>query len=119
MATEFRPNRKPPVPQERPKQRISRQRRKRLDKDAEYTALMDIYLEQNPICAAPYCYKQSTAIHHIVRGTAGRARSLLNTNTWLGVCGDECHDQLERLSWCEQVEIKQSEVRMTIERLRK
>jgi len=116
MGYEFRPERKPPAPQpKKPKQRISRQRRKRLDKDAEYLAIRDVYLEENPACCS--CGSIASEVHHICRG-ANRGRSLLNTDTWLGLCGD-CHRQMDKLAIAAQVRLKESAVRYAIERLRK
>lgn len=121
MAWQIDPDaRKPPqAAPDKPKRRVSRQRRERMDRDAEYLALKDMYLAENPECTFASCVVPATQIHHIVRGTAGRARSLLNTNTWLGVCGGECHDALERLPVEIQIAIKQNSVRLTIERLRR
>jgi hypothetical protein len=109
-------NRKPPAPPEKPKQRISRQRRKRLDKDAEYRAIRDVYLEENSQCAN--CFADATEVHHIICGVAGRAASLLNTNTWLGLC-HECHGDLQGASVLQQYRIKIDDIGRTIERLRK
>jgi hypothetical protein len=99
--------RKPPMPKSRPKQRISRQRRKTMNATAEYNAMRDIYLKENPNCCM--CVSPATQVHHIVSGTAGRARSLLNPNTWLGVCAD-CHGlvaefavRYQRVIKCEDV----------------
>ncbi len=109
-------NRKPPTPAKKPKQRISRQRRKRMDRDAEYLALRDIYLEQNPDCVC--CGKPATQVHHIVGGTAGRARSLLNSDTWLAACSIECHKELADLSKDMQCQLKCDNIEDTIARLR-
>ncbi len=65
------------------KQRISRQRRQRLDKDAEYLAVRDIYLGDNPICAE--CGQHSTRYHHFCNG-ATRGSSLTNTDLGMGGC---------------------------------
>lgn len=112
------PDRDLPPSSAKPKQRISRQRRKRLDRDAEYNAMRDIYLEQNPTCS--YCWSRpSQQVHHIVRGVAGRARSLLNPDTWLGVCSVECHEAIERMTLREQIDLKKIAIDQTIERLRK
>jgi 5-methylcytosine-specific restriction endonuclease McrA len=108
--------RKPTPPEKRPKQRISRQRRKTMDRTAEYNAMRDIYLEENPRCYM--CHREATQVHHIVRGTAGRARSLRNTNAWLGLC-QNCHEIIPRYSLQLQSLMKQDEVRETIERLMK
>ncbi len=95
---------------------LTRQRRERLSKDATYLVLRDLYLESNPFCVR--CGKKSTQVHHVCRGQF-RAQSLLNTDTWLGVCGSECHDAVEKLPIEKQVALKQRTVRLTIERLRK
>jgi hypothetical protein len=111
-------DRKPPAPQPKKlKQRISRQRRKRLDRDAIYLALRDIYLEENPTCMIGICQSPATEVHHICSGTAGRAASLLNQDTWLGVCHD-CHDWIESKPIWQQIEFKIEAVRETIRRLR-
>jgi hypothetical protein len=116
MATEFRPNRKPPVPSEKPRQPISRQKRKTMDGKAVYNTLRDIWLEQNPDCAI--CQGPATEVHHIVSGTAGRARSLLNQNTWLSVCRP-CHEQAEGAPYEIELMAKIKDVLNTIWRLRK
>ncbi len=112
-------SRKPPVvdPDKPRPSRVTRQRRARLNRDAEYNAFRDLYLEQNPCCVL--CDKPATQVHHIVGGVAGRGRSLLNPDTWLGVCGTECHELIEAQSKAVQVSLKQTAVRETIERLRK
>jgi hypothetical protein len=115
MATEFRPpDRSKHVRPERVKRRTSRQKRQRQTRDEEYLALRDMYLAENPNC---WCGYPATEVHHIVRGTAGRSRSLLNTNTFLGVCRD-CHGRMEQLPWVDQVAIKQATIIQTVERLR-
>ncbi len=112
-----RPRSEPVTPSEQPKPaRVTRQRRKRLNRDAEYLVLRDIYLEQNPKCVL--CGKPADQVHHIVGGTAGRARSLLNSDTWLGVCGI-CHDIISSMSPLAQSVVKAEEVKETIKRLRK
>lgn len=106
----------PPAPQPAKKPKLTRQRRKRMDEDAVYNAIRDVYLEQNPLCM--YCgFMASAEVHHICRGK-DRRRSLLNPETWLGLCRS-CHDFVEKFSWEIQVCIKQNAVRTTIERLRK
>jgi cytochrome c553 len=86
----------------------------RMDRDAIYNAIRDVYLLENPNC---WCGYPATEVHHIVRGTAGRSRALLNTNTFLGVCGD-CHGRIEKMPWVDQVAIKQATIIQTVERLR-
>lgn len=110
--------RKPPRPEDvKPKPaRISRQKIKRMTSTAEYNALRDIYLEQNPECAI--CGRASNQLHHICRGVH-RAGSLRNTDTVLAVCSIEHHDQLERMTVEQQIKLKQKMVRETIERLRR
>lgn len=103
----------------KPKRRVSRQRRERMDRDAEYLAVRDVYLESNPVCSRPGCGRAAVSVHHIVRGTAGRSRSLLNADTYLGVCSDECHDAIEKMTPDAQIKLKQRTVRATIERLRR
>ena len=109
-------HRKPPVnpPAKKPKQRISRQRRKRLDRDAEYNAMRDIYLEENPECFA--CFDDATQVHHICSGVAGRAASLLNPDTWLPCC-QNCHDKLEGTELYKQIIMKKKFAGDTINRL--
>lgn len=87
--------------------------------EAAYTTLRAVYLEENPICTRPGCMKDANQIHHIVRGTAGKARSRLNSDTWLGVCSDECHGFIDSLHPDLQKALKEMSVRATIERLRK
>jgi hypothetical protein len=117
MATEFRPpDRSQHVRPERVKRRTSRQKRERQTRDEEYLALRDIYLEENPTCVN--CALQASEVHHIISGTAGRARSLLNPNTWLGVCNG-CHRLVEKMSVLRQFTLKCEDVCRTIERLRK
>jgi|GEM_PF-4651452 len=107
----------PTPPAQKGRRKITRQRRKRLDRDAEYLVLRDIYLEENPVCAMCASWP-SSQVHHVVRGTAGRARSLLNSDTWLGVCAN-CHDEVEKLTPAAQIKLKQKCVKETIERLRR
>lgn len=109
---------RPPPPSEQ-RARITRQKRTRMNADAVYLATRDIYLEQNPECARPGCRHQATTVHHIVKGIAGRARSLLNQNTWLGVCGIQCHEEVECMTPEQQIKLKQKTIRETIERLRR
>ena len=113
-----RPHPEPgPVPRRsEKKQRTSRQRRERQKRDAEYLVLRDIYLEENPRCAV--CEGKAVEVHHIVCGVAGRARSLLNSDTWLGVCS-KCHEEVEGLHWLTQVELKQVAIKETVLRLMK
>ena len=84
--------------------------------DRQYTKLRATYLEQNPFCVL--CDKTANQVHHLLRG-ANRRRGLLNTDTWLGCCSTECHDEIEKLTWGMQLLLKQHAVRTTIERLRK
>jgi hypothetical protein len=117
MATEFRPNRKPPAEQPKKLKRpISRQRMARMDRDAIYNAIRDVYLLENQKCAI--CPTDATEVHHIASGTAGRSRSLLNPNAWLGLCR-KCHECIPAYSIAEQIKLKQFDVKFNIERLRK
>lgn len=121
MATRIDPNRrKPPlVDPDKPRpSAITRQRRDRLNRDAEYLVLRDIFLEENPRCARPRCGGIASQLHHIVGGTAGRARSLLNSDSWLGVCSDDCHRYVETMGIDPQIILKQQAVKDTILRLR-
>lgn len=121
-------NRKPPaVDPAKPKpSRYSRQKRNsrngqdRGQRDTEYLVLRDIYLEENPECDYQKCQGSGRAnqVHHICRGN-DKAKSLLNQNTWLGACCQECHDAIEKLTPAQQIKIKQQRVRSTIERLRR
>lgn len=119
FARQFAARRKPPKadPDKPTPARVTRQRRDRLNRDAEYLFVHDIYLEENPTCVL--CGKQAKQIHHVVRGDAGRARSLLNSDTWLGVCDSVCHDIVEKLPPENQIRLKQQSVAVTIRRLRK
>lgn len=107
--------RKTPMKRGPLKRRITRQRRARMDRDAEYLALEDIYLEENPSCVN--CPDYAKQVHHICRGPAGRAASLLNQDTWLGVCGDVCHAEVDALPLEDQIRMKQFQVLETINRL--
>lgn len=96
--TGYKVNRPRLDPNPAPKQgtgpaRVSRQRRERLNRDAEYNVTSDIFKEQNPECF--YCGKkyepeapQGLQTDHIVSGTAGRAATLLNAETWNNGCPD-------------------------------
>jgi hypothetical protein len=109
----------PPPKAAKPKgRRVSRQRRERLNDDAFYLVLHDAYLAANPICTRPGCVRPSRFIHHICSGTAGKAASLLNTNTWLEYCDEECHEFIECLPFELQRALKALRVQETIDRLR-
>lgn len=106
----------PPAPPAAP-----RTSRKKLDKQTineTYLTLKQIYLKENPKCTRPDCLHDAVFIHHVCRGNY-RKGSLLNTDTWLGVCSDECHDVIEKLHYTLQRMLKQDCVRETIERLRR
>jgi hypothetical protein len=105
-----------PEKPKKPGKGLNRRTAARKKDDEIYLALRDVYLHENPRCAM--CRGASQCVHHVVRGVAGRARSLLNSDTWLGLC-NTCHDAVERLPIAEQVKLKQSAVKATIERLRK
>lgn len=115
-----RPQYVPPQKVERapgkPKQTINRRKRERMDRDAEYLALLDCYLEENQSCVV--CGKAAVEIHHICSGTAGRPISLRNQNTWLENCGTPCREKLDAMPFDEQVELKVKSVKETIARLR-
>lgn len=95
--------------------RLTKQRRKRLARDEEYRALAAIYLEENPQCVL--CGGVATQVHHVCSGSAGRAASLLNSDTWLGVCAN-CHASVEGYPKRLQRLLKQDQVREAMERLR-
>jgi hypothetical protein len=107
-----------PPKADKPGRGLTRQRRERLNDDAFYLVLRDAYLAANPQCARPGCVRPSKGIHHICSGTAGKAASLLNTNTWLEYCGEDCHEFIERLPWELQKALKALRVQETIDRLR-
>lgn len=107
-------DRQPPEAQDKPA-RISRQKKKRMTEEQEYLAIRDTYLAENPSCVK--CGQTSTQVHHMVRGTAGKAVSRLNPNTFLEVC-DKCHDKVERMKPEAQLKLKQRKVRETVIRLR-
>ena len=97
------------------KPKLTRQRRKTISEDAEYNALRDIYLEQNPLCM--WCRGQATEVHHILRGKY-RRHGLRNPLTWLAVCR-RCHDVVDGFNWDIQASIQHLACLRTIERLRK
>lgn len=104
------------IPDPAPKRvKLNRKKREKLNRNETYLAVKSIYLEENPQCVR--CGKPAHEIHHVCRG-CHRERSLLNTDTWLGVCGTECHDLVERLSIEKQIHLKLTTTRRTIERLR-
>jgi 5-methylcytosine-specific restriction endonuclease McrA len=108
--------RKPPgEPPQKPKRPLSRQKLKTMDRTAVYNAIRDVYLEENPKCCSCGC--AACEVHHICRG-ANRGRSLLNVDTWLGLCGD-CHRQMDNTTLEAQIRLKLSAVRYAIGRLRK
>lgn len=115
MGYEVRLTRKSPAPAPKKRPRLTRQRRKRMNEDEVYLAIRDEWLLCNPYCAR--CGKQAWSIHHILRGS-NRQRALLNSDTWLGCCSDECHDAIEKLSVDNQIKLKCRQVRETIRRLR-
>jgi hypothetical protein len=108
--------RKTPEPATK-KAKTSRKKLSKQTQNETYLTLKQLYLQENPKCARPGCLHNAQFIHHVCRGTA-RGGSLLNTDTWLGVCSDECHDYIERLHYSLQSMLKQDCVRETIERLR-
>ncbi len=80
-----------PVPRRQEhKPRITRQRAKRMSEDAEYNAVRDVYLRENPQCC--WCLKPASQVHHIAGGIH-RRKSLANPDTWLPVC-DVCHEYI-------------------------
>jgi hypothetical protein len=109
-----RPQYQPP-PKVAANKRLNRRTKPRMKLDELYNAVRDVYLEANPFCAL--CGHASTAVHHICSGNAGRSATLLNSDTWLPICGD-CHPIIERHVKPIQAEIKCSHVRETIDRLR-
>lgn len=111
----------PPAAQKRGKGRKvpSKQQLILKGEEAAYSTLRAVYLEENQKCTRPGCIKDATQIHHVVSGTAGKARSRLNQDTWLGVCSDECHNAIAGLPPELQIIIKQHSVARTIERLRR
>jgi hypothetical protein len=112
---EHHAQRKVPAPSDRPKVRISRAKRQRINDDAVYLAMRDEYLNANPICCN--CPKFASCVHHVCRGVY-RANSLLNVDTWLGCC-IECHEKIECMTIAAQIKLKQQTVAETIKRLRK
>jgi hypothetical protein len=95
---------------------LSRRNRSRMKLDDIYNCMADIYLECNPNCAM--CDgSRANQVHHICRGDAGRAASLLNTDTWLGVCSD-CHDELDGMKPVKQMRLKVLAVEKAILRLK-
>lgn len=108
-------NGSPPAEKEKKSHRLRRRTAKRRTADDEYNALRDIYLRENPDCAVCTC--RAVQIHHIVRGNAGRAASLCNPLTWIGVC-DNCHDLMHSTSVAYQEAILFGQIGRTINRLR-
>ena len=107
----------PPAVEKPQRQGWSRQRHKNMPENELYLRLREIYLAENPYCAK--CGRPANQVHHIVRGTAGKARSRLNSDTWLGACSIECHDAIEKMTWEQQTKLKQKRIKETIVRLRK
>lgn len=68
--------------------RKTEQRKDRENRDAEYNVVADIVKEENQECA--YCGQKlppdQLQIDHICSGTAGRAATLLNPDTWNVSC---------------------------------
>lgn len=94
--------------------RLTKQRRKRMSRDEEYRTLAEIYLVENPQCVL--CGGVASQVHHVCSGIAGRAASLLNSDTWLGVCAN-CHTTIEHYPKRIQRLLKQDQVREAMERL--
>lgn len=88
------------------------------DERKAYATLRTLYLEENQQCTRPGCVRTAMFIHHICSGTAGKAASRLNTNTWLEYCDERCHEAIERLPWEMQKMLKALRVQETIDRLR-
>ena len=86
---------------------LSRRKRSRMTLDDIYNAMSDIYLECNPECAV--CGGKANQTHHICRGDAGRAATLLNSDTWLPLCG-ECHEMVDGMKVARQIRHKQQYV---------
>jgi hypothetical protein len=111
-----RPQYVPPPKVDAANKRLNRRNRSRMKLDEIYNCMADIYLECNPNCAM--CdIKYATQVHHICRGDAGRAASLLNIDTWLGVCQD-CHDELDGMKPVMQMRLKVQAVEKAILRLK-
>ncbi len=94
---------------------ITRQKLKRMDDNEIYLGMRDVYLQENPVCVR--CPNRAIEVHHVIRGV-NRSKSLLNPDTWLGVCS-ACHDRVERLPWRKQMQLKQRKIEETMLRLRK
>lgn len=87
----------------------------RAKKDREYKKVREVYLRENPVCArCRGC--PAVEIHHICSG-GSRAKSLANTETWLGLC-HFCHGYLQSSPIKTQVRDKLDFVLATINRLR-
>lgn len=101
-----------PLKRKSPLRRVSP---KRAAANREYKKIREVYLRENPVCArCRGC--PAVEIHHICSG-GSRAKSLANTETWLGLC-HFCHGFLQTSTTKTQVRHKLEMVVMTINRLR-
>ena len=88
--------------------------KKRAAANKEYAKIREVYLRENPCCAC--CIREATEIHHLCSG-GSRAKSLVNSDTWRGVC-ERCHPLIQHAKTEEQVAIKVENILRTINRLR-
>lgn len=87
---------------------------KRAKANREYAKIRAVYLRENPECG--WCCNKASEIHHLCSG-GSRAKSLVNSDTWLGLCG-QCHEELQAAPIVSQVYVKVRQVIATINRLR-
>ncbi len=91
--------------------------KERAKDNREYAVLRKLYLSLNPHCSIAECLKYAVEIHHVCSGTAGRAATLLNTDTWVGCCVQH-HSLIESWPLSVQAAVKAAAVMRTIDKLK-
>lgn len=107
----------PPPKPDKDRKRMRPNTKERAKDNREYGVLRELYLSLNPDCVIEECQRPALEIHHVCSGTAGKAATLLNTDTWLGCCTNH-HAILEALPLSVQADVKAGAVRRTIDRLK-
>jgi hypothetical protein len=119
MASMVKPRKQyePPPKADKDRKRLRPATKERAKDNREYAVLRELYLSLNPDCVIEECTREAIEIHHVCSGTAGRAATLLNSDTWLACCTHH-HQVLEALPLSVQAAVKAAAVARTINRLK-